>query len=125
MREISEEPRLKLEFRVVDGVTHVTFKGYCDEQTADVNKAIVETLIGRGLKAILADISDLTFTSRIGYLALDDCCMKMFHAGGRIILINPKPEVREEIEKMPFSRGCAMAESLHEALAMVRGEAAS
>lgn len=116
---------MTLEFRKVDESVYIDFKGYCDDQSAAVNKAIIETLIGRGVKTIFCDISNLTFTTRAGYLALDDCCMKMFHAGGKILLINPKPEVREEIEKMPFSRGCSMAESLDEALAIARGETAS
>lgn len=124
MRELPGEPQLTLEFRKVNESVHIDFSGYCDDQSAAVNKAIIETLISRGVKTIFCDISNLAFTTRAGYLALDDCCMKMFHAGGKILLINPKPEVREEIEKMPFSRGCTVAENLDEALAIARGEAA-
>ncbi len=113
-----------MEYREIDGIIHISFHGYCDDQVAAINKAVVETLIRRGFKSILCDISNLSITTRAGYMALDDCCMKAFHAGGKVILINPKADVLEEMKAMPFSRGCATAESLREALAMARAEAA-
>ncbi|MHB0977653.1 MAG: STAS domain-containing protein [Candidatus Aquicultorales bacterium] len=113
-----------IEFRVLDGFTLLILRGDCDDESVSVDKGLIEGFINRGYKVLLVDLTDLRFVSRLAFIALDDCCTQMYHAGGRLILINPEEEAREVIKQAPFSRGCVVVESIEEALSWAKKKAA-
>ncbi|HBT20007.1 MAG TPA: anti-sigma factor antagonist [Peptococcaceae bacterium] len=92
---------LKLDMCTVEGRCCVALTGELDLETAAQLKKVVEKADGEILEI---DLSQVSFVDSTGLKCLLDINNLWNQRGGRIIILNPKPEVAEVMELIGLNK---------------------
>lgn len=111
-----EHFQLKIGIKTVAGVPLVALEGECDAFTAPFIHGAMSALIDDDHRKIMVNMERIEFLDVAGFHSLDDCCIKMAAAGGKILLVNPIKNVEEIFEILRTRESCEIAKSLDEAL---------
>lgn len=108
--------QLKISLSIIDKYPLVLIEGECDAFSAPFTHGAINGLIDAGHRGIVVDISHLNFLDVAGFHALDDCCIRMAEANGKILLVSPTKYVKQIYDILRVRVSCSMATSIEEAL---------
>jgi len=107
------------------GVTAVAVKGRLDSATSSTLRDKLGSLMNQGIARVVLDFRDLTYISSAGFRTLLIAARAAEEARGRIALCGVAGEVRRLFDIAAFTEFFTILPSREEAVAAVRGEAAS
>ena len=98
-----------------DHYIHIALSGKLSPETVPVITGELSALLGEGKKPVIVDVTEVASLSPEGIrmfldLAQTQCCM---------VLYNPQPVIREQMETAGFSAEMFLTENLSEALKKV------
>lgn len=98
-----------------DHYIHIALSGKLSPETVPVITGELSALLGEGKKPVIVDVTEVASLSPEGIrmfldLAQTQCCM---------VLYNPQPVIREQMETAGFSAEMFLTENLSEALQKV------
>ncbi|MDI6716671.1 MAG: STAS domain-containing protein [Actinomycetota bacterium] len=116
MEQINDPFRVKICFGAINSIPLVMLDGECDAFTAPIVHGAVSSLIEKGYKRIIIDMGHVVFLDVAGFHSLDDCCIKMQQAGGKILLVGASKDVEQVYEILRERESCKIVKNIDEAL---------
>jgi anti-anti-sigma factor len=98
-------------------------RGYIDAHTVIEFEKAVNGAIEQGARAIVLDISGLSYISSAGIGAMMGLARKLSQNGGDLVLLNPTQKVFAILEGLGFTKIFKIAASETEAVEKLRGVA--
>ena len=100
------------------GITKLVLSGRMDIQgamTADMTFSVT----AGAKKKVVVDLSDVTFMASLGLNALMASAKSMANKGGRMVLLNPQPDVEQVLETTGVSTVIPIVRDMQSASALL------
>lgn len=108
-----------------DGVVVMKVTGAVDSETVDLFSRATKELLEGGCKHLLMDLEGLNYINTAGLSVIADAFKRAHQNGGSLKLIRVKPEIKELLDVVRFTRIIDIFDDMGEALRSygIEGEA--